>query len=290
MAIQTATTGQLENAQRIIIGEVRYASEHNAPCVNLIEHFTLKQGEKQYTVPFVGQMEMDNLVDGAPMVNPKDIGMTTVDLTTGEAGLFVVLTDKLLRQEATSPFQIVGQQMGDAKARKQDRDVIALFAALNSGTVFGADNKNMTLANVGACIANAKSKKFPSPMSIVHHPNAVYALTTAMTITPGSTYPFPKGFSEDLLSDFYRIKLNQIPIFEDGNIDKLSGYDSGYGAIFSKSAMCIVESQAPDVRRQEDILLRGWIVRLVCDYGVFELDDTQGAPLQYEISDPSTSA
>ena len=53
MAIQTATTGQLENAQNIILGQSRYTMEHNAPCVNLIENFTLPQGAKQMTVPWL---------------------------------------------------------------------------------------------------------------------------------------------------------------------------------------------------------------------------------------------
>ena len=43
MATQTATTGQLENAQGIMIAAARYTAEHSAPCVNLIEHMTLKK-------------------------------------------------------------------------------------------------------------------------------------------------------------------------------------------------------------------------------------------------------
>ena len=37
---QAATTGNLENAQRIIISTARYTEEHNAPAMNLIEQFT----------------------------------------------------------------------------------------------------------------------------------------------------------------------------------------------------------------------------------------------------------
>jgi hypothetical protein len=34
---QTATTGNLENAQKIIIAASRYTEEHNAPALALIE-------------------------------------------------------------------------------------------------------------------------------------------------------------------------------------------------------------------------------------------------------------
>ena len=290
MATQTATTGLLENAQGIMLATSRYTAEHSAPCANLIEHMTLKKGQKQITVPKVAQMTMQNLTDGVDLVDSEDIGMTTVDLTTGEAGLKVILTDKLLRQENDNVFTIVGKQMGDARARKYDRDIIALFSALNGGTTLGADDKNMSLGNIGACIAWAKSHKCPSPIQVVHHPNAVYALTNSMTLSPAATYPIPKGYAEDLLSDFYKISLNRVAIFEDGNIDKISSVDSGYGAIFSKGAMVLVESKAPDTERERDASLRAWELVLTCDYGVFELDDTMGAPMRFEIGDPSTSA
>ena len=64
----TATTGNLENAQRIIIATSRYTEEHNAPAMNLIEQFTLPKGSKQVTVPKVGQMDMSDLQDGIDII------------------------------------------------------------------------------------------------------------------------------------------------------------------------------------------------------------------------------
>lgn len=289
MATQTATTGNLENAQRIAIAKARYTAEHNAPCVNLIEHMTLKQGEKQVTVPKVGQMTASDLTDGIDIVDTEDISMTTTDLTTAEVGMKVILTDKLLRQENESVFAMVGVQMGDGMARKKDTDVLALFESLNGGTDLGADDKNLTVTNLAACISVAKAKKYPSPISVVHHPNAVYQITKTMTITPGSTYPIPHGYAEDLLKDFYRMTLNQVGVFEDGNIAKYGGEDSGYGAIFSKSAMVILESQAQRPERERDASLRAWELVLTSDYGCFELDDGYGAPMLYEIGDHATN-
>lgn len=289
MAYQTATTGNLENAQEIAIAECRYTAEHNTPCANLIERMKLKKGQKQITVPKVGQMTAYDLVDGIDIVDTEDIGMTTTDLTTAEVGLRVVLTYKLIDQEDANVFKIVGRQMGNAMARKLDTDVIALFSALNGGTTLGADGKDLSMTNLAACIAGAKSGKYPLPVNIVHHPNAVYALMKSMTITPSQTYPLPHGYSEDLLKDFYAVKVNGIPVFEDGNIEKISGTDSAYGAIFSKSAMVIVESFKDRVEREKDISLRAWEIVQTSDYGCFELDDSYGAPMRYEIGDPATN-
>jgi hypothetical protein len=108
---QTATTGNLENAQRIIISTARYTEEHNAPAMNLIEQFTLPKGSKQVTVPKVGQMDMSDLVDGQDIIDEEDIGMTTVDLTAAEVGAKIVITDKLARQSAENVFSIIGRQL-----------------------------------------------------------------------------------------------------------------------------------------------------------------------------------
>ena len=284
------TTGQLENAQRIAIEEARYTMEHNMPLVNLIEHMTLKQGEKQVTVPKVGQFDFADLIDGVDLEDEQEIGMTTSDLTSGEVGAKIVLTDKLARQENESVFQMVGRQFGDGAARKKDRDIIALFSALNGGTVLGADNKNMSLANLAACIAFAKSGKFPGPVFVVHHPNAGYATVASAAVVPSATYPIPNGWSEELLKQFYKFAVNQVMVFEDGNIDKIAGVDSGYGAIASKNAMVCLDSKGFSTERERDASLRATEIVATADYGCFELDDTYGAAMQYEIGAPSTSA
>lgn len=292
MAIQTATTGQLENAQRVAIAQCRHTMEHSAPCVELVEHMKLKQGEKQITVPKVAQMNASDLTDGVDLVDTEDIGMTTTDLTTAEVGLKVILTDKLVRQENEDVFRIVGRQMGEAMARKKDEDVIALFSGLNGGTVLGADGKNLTGQNASACIAWAKANKVMAsgPVSVVHHPNAIHHLVNAVSTIGGGTYPIPSGFSQSLLADFYSgLKLSGVPFFEDGNIDKLSGYDSGYGAIFSKAAMVVVDSKGFGTERERDASLRATEVVVTADYGCFELDDGYGAAMQYEIGDPATN-
>lgn len=260
------------------------------PCVNLVEKMTLGKGNKQVTVPKVGQMTASNLSDGVDITDTEDIGMTTIDLTTGEVGLKVILTDKLVRQENESAFKIVGRQMGDAMARKKDTDVIALFSALNGGTTLGADNVYLNAANAGACIAHARANKFPTPLSIVHHPYAIAYLTRSLSTGPGATYPIPSGFAADLLKDFFAITLSGVPFFEDGNIAAIAGVDSAYGAIFSKNAMCVLEQMGFNTERERDASLRATEVVVTADYGCWELDDSYGAPMRYEMGAISTSA
>ena len=284
---QTATTGNLENAQRIIISSARYTEEHNAPALALIEQFKLPKGAKQMTVPKVGQMSMSDLQDGIDIVDEEEIGMTTVDLTASEVGAKVILTDKLVRQSAPNVMSIIGRQLGDGMARKKDNDVLALYTNLNGGTKLGAATKFMKASNIQAIIAYAKANKFGSQLYILHHPNAVAYLSkeSAVVASSGSA-AMPEGWSQDLLGNFWSglRPMNNVPIFEDGNITADSD-DDGIGVIADKSAMAALTSVDTRTERQRDASLRATEVVMTADYGVFELDDTRGAGVTFDIDE-----
>ena len=290
---QTATTGNLESASKIIVSTARYTEEHNAPALALLEPFTLPKGAKSVTVPKVAAMSMSDLVDGQDIVDEEDIGMTTVSLTAAEVGAKVIITDKLLREQVDNVFSMIGRQLGEGMARKKDTDVIALWPSLNGDTRLSADNQTFSTANVHAAIAYAKANKFGSQLYIVHHPNAVATLskasaTTADTAAAGG---LTNGWSVDLLQNFYSglRPINGVSIFEDGNIEKISGQDSGYGVIADKTAMAYLSSVDTRTERERDASLRAWEFVMTADYGVFELDDTRGAAFIAEIGNLSFS-
>ena len=284
---QTATTGNLENAQRIIISTARYTEEHNAPAMNLIEQFSLPKGSKQVTVPKVGQMDMSDLVDGQDIIDEEDIGMTTVDLTAAEVGAKIVITDKLARQSAQNVFSIIGRQLGDGMARKKDKDVLALYSGFS--TDIGAAGRSMSLANVSATVAYAKGNKFGSQVYIVQHPFAVWDIANT-AVTASTTYPVPNGWSQDLLGNFFSglRPINGVPIFEDGNIT-IDSSDVAVGVCADKAALAVLKSVDTRTERQRDASLRATEVVITADYGVFELDDSKGVALTLDAGTPATS-
>jgi len=286
---QIATTGNLESASKIIISTARYTEEHNAPALALLEPFTLPKGSKSVTVPKVAQMSMSDLVDGQDIIDEEDIGMTTVSLTAAEVGAKVIITDKLLREQVTNVFSMIGRQLGEGMARKKDTDVIALWPSLNADTRLSADNQTFSTVNVHAAIAYAKANKFGSQLYIVHHPNAVAELSkaSATTADTAAAAGLTNGWSVDLLQNFHSglRPMNGVSIFEDGNIAKISGQDSAYGVIADKTAMAYLSSQDTRTEKERDASLRAWEVVMTADYGVFELDDSRGAAFIAEIGD-----
>ncbi len=284
---QTATTGSLENAQRIIIASARYTEEHNAPAMNLIEQFNLPSGSKQVTVPKVSQMDMSDLVDGQDIIDEEDIGMSTVDLTAAEVGAKVIITDKLARQSAENVFSMIGRQLGDGMARKKDKDVLALYSGFS--TDIGSAGRSMSLANVSATVAYAKGNKFGSQVYIVQHPFAVWDIANT-AVTASATYPVPAGWSADLLGNFFSglRPINGVPIFEDGNIT-IDSSDDAVGVCADKTALGILKSVDTRTERQRDASLRATEVVITADYGVFELDDSKGVALTLDAGTPATS-
>ena len=287
---QTATTGNLESAQRTIIATARYTEEHNAPAMSLIESMNLPKGASTITVPKVGQMSMDDLVDGVDIIDEEEIGMTTIDLTASEVGAKIILTDKLFRQMAQNVFAIIGRQLGDGMARKKDTDVHALYSGLNGGTTLGAAGATMSLANVAGSIAYTKANKFGSQVYILQHPNAVFDIANT-AVTASATYPVPDGWSSDLLGNFFSglRPLNGVPIFEDGNL-AVDSSDDAIGVIAAKDALVVLNSVETRTERQRDVSLRATEVVMTADYGVFELDDSRGAPLTFDAAAPATGA
>jgi len=162
----------------------------------------------------------------------------------------------------------------------KDTDVLALYQNLNEGTLLGGTGPTyMKASNLQGIIAYAKANKFGSQLYILHHPNAVAYLSkeSAVVASSGSA-SVPEGWSQDLLSNFWSglRPMNNVPIFEDGNITEDSGGD-GIGVIADKSAMAALTSVDTRTERQRDASLRATEVVMTADYGVFELDDTRGA-------------
>ena len=284
---QTATTGNLENAQKTIIAAARYTEEHNAPAMNLIEKFTLGKGEKTVTVPKVGQMSMSDLVDGQDIIDEEEIGMTTVDLTAAEVGAKIILTDKLIKQSSPNIMAIIGRQLGDGMARKKDNDVTALYSGFS--TDVGASGRDMDIANVAAAVAIAKGSNYGSQIYINHHPFAVFDLAKEAAGT-AATYPMTPGWSQDLLGNFWSgiRPIFGVPIFEDGNITRTTAAAT-VGVIADKSALAVLVSVDTRTERQRDASLRATEVIITADYGVFELDDSRGAGLTLDSTTPVPS-
>lgn len=298
---ETATTGNLAQAQNTIIREARYTQEANSPSWQLIEKVRLPKGASTVRVPKVGQFTVADLVDGTTISAEQSINMTLVDLTATERGAKIVITDKLARQHgSTDIFRMIGKQFGDAAARKQDRDVQALYAGLNGGVAFGAAGATFTLSNFAATIAKGLGGGASStdsdgtepfdPDYAVQHPHAVFEVVKSATaIGAGTSQRLNDRQEEQLLRRFFTgIAFNGVDLFESKNLFVDSSGDAT-GVLAQRDALVGLTSVDWRTERERNASLRATEVVFTSDYGVFELDDTRGAPLRYAATAPADS-
>jgi len=296
--VETATTGNLAQAQNTIIREARYTQEANSPSWQLIDKVRLPKGASTVRVPKVGQFTIADLVDGTTISTEQSINMSLVDLTATERGAKIIITDKLARQHGTTNvFRMIGRQFGDAAARKQDQDVQALYPGLNGGVAFGAAGAAFSLSNFAATIAKALGGGASStdsdgsepfdPDYAVQHPHAVFEVVKSATaIGSGTNQRINDRQEEQLLKRFFTgIAFNGVDLFESKNLFVDSSGDAT-GVIAQRDALTSVDWRT---ERERDASLRATEVVFTSDYGVFELDDTHGAPLQYDATAPADS-
>ena len=293
MTVQGTSTAQLNNASMEMIKEAIYTMEHSAPNKALVRTFTLEQGHDTMVIPKVGQMTFMAINETEKNTNEMDLGMTTTSVTTSIVGGKVILTDTVLRDNALDLWQIAGQQIGDAAARRMERDIIALYTGLNGGTSYGAAGAPFSAEMVLNAIATAKTNKMGMRLHIIHHPNAIMRLSKELSTigAGGSARPIPRGFSEDRLADFFKgIVLGGVPFFETGEIDRDTNNDA-IGVIKQRDAIGIL--QAGEVRRKkvrdESIGEGVWVLYVTHRYAGFEMDDAKGAPMTYAAATPATS-
>lgn len=283
MGTQTASTAELDEAQRTIIAKSRFTQEHVAPMLQLCEHFTLPKGASQLSIPLVGQMTANDLVDGVDMVDSEAIGMTVDQIDTEEVGLKVILTDKLVRQMAESVWGIVGRQVGDAMARKKDKDLLALFDTL---TNLGVGDEALSLTYYAAVATRLNAVPAPLPINCVVHPYQAHPLKTAVAVS--GTYPIPQaGLTVDVIKQWHVGTWAAVPCFEDGNLTITSA--TAKGAMFSKACLGYLQSLADTTGRQDDRSLRATELVIVCDYEAFIINSDYGFEMYYTCAAPAVN-
>ncbi len=293
MAVTNATTGNLEDAQRILVATARFIMEHAAPVKQLVTLFRMKKGEKQITIPQFGQITANALSDGVDLTTGTTLPTnTSVTITTSEVGAKVILTDKLVRQMNEDVFKIAGKLLGDSMGRKLDTDLIALFDGFS--TSLGGASTAITTGHVSAAVAQLKggigstnTDPAPDPIVGVLHP---FNMRTVMNgLVPLGTYPIIGGEAEGILKKYFGAQIREwgTPLYWDGNIPRDTSNDCK-GAIFSKDALYLCWQDEWSIERERDASLRATELVIVADYGVGELRDAYGVEMYFAAAAPTS--
>ena len=275
------TIAELQDTVDTIHEKALLTSQFGNPMAALCWKIRKGKGHSTVNVPYFGVVTADVLSEGVDMVTSKTMKDTNVQVTLNEVGAKIILTDVALEDDKEELQGIAGSMLGNAVAKKQDTDLLAL---LDNGTnTVGASASTLTMGYIAAAkallIGNAESTGGPAPMPyvVVVHPFQTLDIVDVMTPVLPAYDSASNGwqspginFSDEVLRNYTISRIFGMNVVEDGNITIDSTPDAK-GGVFAQGdmgAIILATSRDWAVRPERDESLRGWELNCVGRYGV----------------------
>jgi len=232
---------------------------------------------KTIQVPKYPAITAADLTEGTDLTSTT-VSTSSVDITVGEVGAQVVLTD-LAAMGAGNPAEELGTVLGNAIATKMDADLIALFDGFS--TSFGAAAQEITVADLFKAAATLRNNKAQGDIFAVVNPFQAYQLKANLT----NTFANPNGgdAQNTAMVNAYVGTIAGIDIYESSNVT-VDGSGDAKGAVFSREALAIAMKRDFQIEAQRDASLRAFELNATAIYGVGELDDTYGCEMLFDAS------
>lgn len=276
MAATTSTT--LDDLFSDIIAAARFTAEEESLMMGLVTMYNIGgEAGKTIQVPKYPAVTAADLTEGTDLTSTT-VSTSSVDITVGEVGAQVVLTD-LAAMGAGNPAEELGTVLGNSIATKIDKDLIALFDGFS--TSLGAAAQEITVADLFKAAATLRTNKAQGEIFAVVHPYQAYQLKANLT----NTFANPNGgdAQNTAMVNAYVGTIAGIDVYESANIT-IDGNDDAKGAVFSREALAIAMKRDFQIEAQRDASLRAFELNATAIYGVGELDDSYGVEMLFDAA------
>lgn len=276
MAATTSTT--LDDLFSDIIAAARFTAEEESLMLGLVTMYNIGgEAGKTIQVPKYPAVTAADLTEGTDLTSTT-VSTSSVDITVGEVGAQVVLTD-LAAMGAGNPAEELGTVLGNSIATKIDTDLIALFDGFS--TSLGAAAQEITVADLFKAAATLRTNKAQGEIFAVVHPYQAYQLKANLT----NTFANPNGgdAQNTAMVNAYVGTIAGIDVYESANIT-IDGNDDAKGAVFSREALAIAMKRDFQIEAQRDASLRAFELNATAIYGVGELDDSYGVEMLFDAA------
>ncbi len=293
------TISDLQDTVDTIHEKALLTSQFGNPMAALCWNINKGKGHSTVDIPYFGVISANTLNEGVDMTNTETMQDTNVQVTLNEVGAKIILTDVALEDDKEELQGIAGRLLGNAVAKKQDTDLLAL---LDNGTnTVGTSGSALTMGFLAAAKAiltgNAESTGGPAPLPyvIVLHPyqsldlvDVITPLLPAITTTAGGG-SLSTSFTDDVLKNYMIGRLFGMNIIEDGNItiDATPDAKGGVFATGDQGAIVLATARTWDVKPTKDESLRGWELVCVGRYGVGNYLNAWTVTVQTDATTPA---
>ena len=275
-----STSSTLSELYTEIVAEALFVASEQSIMRPLVKNYAITGGGKSVEVPIYSAVSAAAVNEATDLSNTA-INPSSVTITASEVGIMTTLTDLARNSAPRNVAADIGKLFGEAIAKKQDKDLTALFDGFS--TAVGGDSTALTAAIVFQAIANVRNAGVSMDgVSTVIHPMVAYDLKANLTNT------FANASSNDIANEALRNgfvgRLGGVPIYETTNIDHTgTGGDYKQG-VFHRDALAMAMMQELKIETQRDASLRADEIVATAVYGVGELNDTYGVEVHSDSS------
>nr|BAR32021.1 phage major capsid protein, HK97 family (TIGR01554) [uncultured Mediterranean phage uvMED] len=275
-----STSSTLSELYTEIVAEAQFVATEQSIMRNLVRNYTISGGGKAVEVPVY------SAVSAAAVAEATDLSNTAIDpssatITASEIGVMTTLTDLARNAAPRNVAADIGKLFGEAIAKKQDQDLIALFDGFS--VTSGDGTTAMSAAVVFNVLSTLRANSLPiNECAIVLHPKIAYDLKANLTNT------FANANANDLANEALRSgfvgRLAGLPVFETANMANTGTAGDYKGGAFHRDAIALAEMQGLKIETQRDASLRADEIVATAVYGVGEIHDSYGVELHYDSS------
>jgi N4-gp56 family major capsid protein len=275
-----STSSTLSELYTEIVAEAQFVAQEQSIMRNLVRNYAITGGGKAVEVPIYAAVSAAAVSEATDLSNTA-IDPSSVTITAAEVGVMTTLTDLARNAAPRNVAADIGRLFGEAVAKKQDQDLIALFDGFSTAVGDG------TTAINAAAIFNALSTLRGNALNIndcavVLHPKIAYDLKANLTNT------FANANANDLANEALRSgfvgSLAGMRIFETSNMSNTGTAGDYKGGAFHRDAIALAEMQGLKIETQRDASLRADEIVATAVYGVGEIHDTYGVELHHDSS------
>ena len=275
-----STSSTLSELYTEIVAEAQFVASEQSIMRNLVRNYAITGGGKAVEVPIYAAVSAAAVNEATDLSNTA-INPSSQTITASEVGIMTTLTDLARNAAPRNVAADIGRLFGEAIAKKQDQDLIALFDGFSSAVGDGTSAIN------AAAIFNALSTLRENALNInecavVLHPKIAFDLKANLTNT------FANANANDLANEALRSgfvgSLAGMRIFETSNMSNTGNAGDYKGGAFHRDAIALAEMQGLKIETQRDASLRADEIVATAVYGVGEIHDSYGVELHHDSS------
>ena len=274
-----STSSTLSELYTEIVAEAQFVASEKSIMRNLVKNYAISGGGKAVEAPVYAQVSAAAVAEATDLSNTA-IDPSSVTITASEVGVMTTLTDLARNSAPRNVAADIGKLFGEALARKQDADLIALFDGFN--TTLGDGTGAISPAVIFNALSTLRANSLPaSECAVVLHPKIAYDLKSGLTNTFAG---LDTEKSNEALRAGFVGTLAGMPIFETSNMADTGTAGDYKGGAMHKDALAIAMMQDVKIETQRDASLRADEIVATSVYGVGEIHDSYGLELHYDSS------